>query len=309
MSDNLNSLRTLLHSTPSREVWRLIIEQIDAEPSPVSIGYAQELLTRWPDDLRVTTSLHEVMPPSWPLSRYLSLYTRFFDGTLSLLQNIDQLAHITHLDLSFNSSLSSIDLSEIISLPHLKPRVLLAQSCHLRERFLEPMNASCALQLEHLDLSSARLHPDNTRWLAAPHRFPELVSLNLAANSIAALDHRFIYTPLPSLTSLGLSDNPLNRKTFSSLCASPLRQKLHVLLLLRCQIDDHALKLLFQSQINSNLKVLDLRLNPFSADALLKHLEAPGVESLDTIRIDRACFEEISHLAPAHPLLSRLNPS
>lgn len=301
---SIAELRSTLHRAPSAQTWEALCALCDTLPHDAVtldeqlLPYAQSLLMRWPDALRV-------MPPRWsealhqggaapfaPLARTLDHVVPPLPREALRLLHHPALASITRLDLSIQPDLW-----------HLIP--LLAQ-------------ASFAARLVHLDLSRHLLHGIGlVMFLDHQDAFPALRELALRHTALRAQTsqhddvlHAFLVSPLcQKLELLDLSGNVLSRALGEAAGRITNHYKsLHTLSLSKCELHDASLPLLSTWFARApRLSRLDLSHNAL-ADSALGALFAPLTDAPLTAldlrgnHAGRHTFEALSHLPALHTL-------
>jgi hypothetical protein len=322
-------LRSILHQPPSHDGWAALcaaLEALSEADHEQATAYATQQLAPWPDALRQLPT-HRLIPflqdhphPIHALTRALTL-DRPPHPTLLALGSCAQLRPVRILHISaLPSSRDGGDdplFDATFAHAHLHTLRLERGDCGLA--VARALSRAALDQLHTLALDDMAVSRDAARALSAA-RLPALTHLSLAGNhparaglasllgwpSLPALTHLSLArcqldrdlapllsaAPLPALTSIDLSDNPLGNLGLTRILDAPWRDQLQHLTLRGCGLTAEAMRTLAAAQLPA-LHTLDLSDNPIG-DEGARHLLATSLPH--TLRALRCSLSTDLHM-------------
>lgn len=331
---SFGEIRSILQKPPSSTAWGALCDALKAMPEDElhaqALPYAESLLSRWPDHLRL-------MPERWmdtigPLP------------SLEALHPAASLARSLVFDVLDDARIDEILLSELIAPLH----IISFESCscfgqRARSRLINLVHAPYADALEHLSLWSRHLRASGVLALTDARWLEQLRSLNLGANFIgdeglreflSHTDQRWVrletlllansdlsdagaralaYANLDELRYLDLGENFIGAQGALTLVNALNFTSLEALMLPRNSIKDAGAIALSRAPSMRRLKVLDLCHNWLTDVGVIALAKSPHLGALVHLDLEGSHITDKSahalleaHLAGRFTALERL---
>ncbi|MBH25352.1 MAG: hypothetical protein CMH57_13050 [Myxococcales bacterium] len=315
INNQLNQLRTHLHSQPSADawlaVWRLLGRWRGAEGFELGLEYATQALATWPDALRELPAEDADAPwigdPRWSLVRSVEVSERWAERS-----DLDALPMeaITRVRLTRAQLTRYRMLQRLIS----DARTPNLRALHITSGTAEELKRTLQLgewpHLEELRLVDLNL----TDWgftVVTKRSFPALEVLDVSGNPLtdqAARDLVQATEGWPRLRALHLNQTRIGEQGLLGLIAAPAAGRLRALSFNGLQVTEATWLALVQSPIVGNLETLDWLRNRHLGDAVVEQLaRSPGLARVRRLDLSGNAFTHRSARALARsPHLTRL---